>query len=113
MPCYQALRARLDSLAGSSSRAPSLIGTPSSPICTPTQPDSYHALLIWPPPTLFARLFLSIFFFFGGGLTTSGGRRVNAFQKVVRSYGLTCFVRVTRGDDEGAACDLPPPPPTS
>mmetsp|Transcript_55456 Transcript_55456/g.129794 ORF Transcript_55456/g.129794 Transcript_55456/m.129794 type:complete len:489 (-) Transcript_55456:231-1697(-) len=30
--------------------------------------------------------------------------RVNAFQKVVRSYGLTCFVRVTRGDDEGAAC---------
>jgi len=30
--------------------------------------------------------------------------RVNAFQKVVRSYGLTCFVRVTRGDDEAAAC---------
>jgi adenine C2-methylase RlmN of 23S rRNA A2503 and tRNA A37 len=30
--------------------------------------------------------------------------RVNEFQVAVRAAGLACFVRVTRGDDRGAAC---------
>ena len=29
---------------------------------------------------------------------------VASFQRVVREGGLACFVRVTRGDDDSAAC---------
>jgi len=39
-----------------------------------------------------------------GGFVRAGADNVDAFQRRVRDAGFSCFVRVTRGDDELAAC---------
>lgn len=39
-----------------------------------------------------------------GGFERAGRERVCAFQRRLRNAGLACFVRVTRGDDDKAAC---------
>lgn len=40
------------------------------------------------------------------GLSRPTKAKVNAFQKVLRENGLFCSVRVTRGDEESAACGM-------
>lgn len=56
-------------------------------LATPLNPLS-------PPGTLLA----------GTRISRAHHSRVNDFQAVVRAAGLACFVRVTRGDDQSAAC---------